>query len=90
MKITIECNVSRSFKINGLEVIRAGQDHEFKDDEIIYIEQEQTYNPVTNKYHDYLTFKLKAKQYVIQDREWSCLYGMWTEEAKLASNYSFV
>jgi hypothetical protein len=90
MKITIECNASRSLKINGLEVIRAGQDHELGDDEIIYVEQEQTYNPVTNRYHNYLTFKLKAKQYAIQDKDWGGLYGIWTEQAKLASNYSFV
>lgn len=90
MKITIECNANRNLKINGLEVIKAGQDHEFEDNEIIYVEQEQTYNPVTNKYHDYLTFKLKAKQYAIQDREWSSVSGAWTEQAKLASNYNFV
>jgi hypothetical protein len=90
MKITIECNASRNLKINGLEVIRVGQDHEFEDNEIIHVEQEQTYNPVTNKYHDYLTFRLKGKQYAIQDKEWSSLYGTWTEQAKLASNYSFL
>jgi len=90
MKITIECNASRNLKINGLEVIRAGQYHEFEDSEIIYVEQEQTYNPITNKYHDYLTFKLKAKQYAIQDKDWGSLYGIWTEYARLASNYNFV
>jgi hypothetical protein len=85
MKITIECTIARnsSLKINGLEVLRAEQYFsEFNENEILLVEEKLTYNPVTSK--------IKGKEYAIRDRNWSNNYGIWTEKAKLASNYSFI
>jgi|688.fasta_scaffold00993_5 hypothetical protein len=93
MKITIECTIARnsSLKINGLEVLRAEQYFsEFNENEILLVKEKLTYNPVTSKFYDYLTFKIKGKEYAIRDRNWSNNYGIWTEQAKLASNYNFI
>lgn len=93
MKITIECTIARnsSLKINGLEVVRAEQYFTESDEsEIIRVENKLTYNPVKSKFYEYLTFTIKGKEYAILDRNWSSLYGIWTEEAKLARNYQFI
>jgi hypothetical protein len=78
MKVNIEyLNTHSPFLINRKE---------------LEMESVYTYNPVNKKKKEYILFTLDNKEYVIPKRNTSNTYfvGSWTEEAKLASNYSFV
>ena len=78
MKVNIQyLNINSPFLINGEEI----------ETESVY-----TYNPVNRIKKEYILFTLKGKEYVIPERNKNGNYmtGMWTEQAKLASNYKFV